>query len=241
MSIFKKKNYIDMRCPRCGGRVYEKECSFYCENCGQYPRGSDAYEEAKCVYYGPRYRERYEREKRLQEEASAVGDTRKVIGETYVEYLQDQLKPIYMGYKYSTFFHVDATSEYYYHYANLVARSTHNNNNNEIRMGEKRLNFTVFMAYKDIKVDPSRTNDREITIVFDDFIIDYSGIEPQYFDLYDDNGIKVRTILKKHGEIVFEDFKKMLIEDIREYVKFLKLTTYGFDDKYADHIYLEFR
>ena len=32
MSIFKKKNYIDMRCPRCGGRVYEKECSFYCEN-----------------------------------------------------------------------------------------------------------------------------------------------------------------------------------------------------------------
>ena len=108
-------------------------------------------------------------------------------------------------------------------------------------MGEKRLNFTVFMAYKDIKVDPSRTNDREITIVFDDFIIDYSGIEPQYFDLYDNNGIKVRTILKKHGEIVFEDFKKILIEDIREYVKFLKLTTYGFDDKYADHIYLEFR
>ena len=87
-------------------------------------------------------------------------------------------------------------------------------------MGEKRLNFTVFMAYKDIKVDPSRTNDREITIVFDDFIIDYSGIEPQYFDLYDNNGIKVRTILKKHGEIVFEDFKKCLSKTLESMLSF---------------------
>ncbi len=243
MSIFKKKKYLDMRCSRCGGRVYKKDFSYYCENCGQYPIGSEAYEEAACIDLGSGYRAKYERKKRLQEEASALGDTRKVIGETYIEYLQDYMDDLY-GKRYFECF--DKHSPFYYGFYKQAHALTLEKQCYEMRKifvfnrsHEVRPSYDGI--YQKVIVDSSRTNDREITIVFEDFHIAVSCVNEADMRLIADNGYRVDYLVKKYRDEYFEELKKDIKNKIIDCVKFLKLTTYGFDDKYADHIFLEFR
>ena len=171
------KEYIDnFSCPRCGGRVYVKKYLYYCDSCGML--SAEESKKASRAYYS-KYdtpetialmQRKDELEEERRQEALACGDTRKVNGDDYFDYVDDWLNKYfcspfshanegYSGYKMG---HLDPEEEKRFGTIQLLKVDKFD--------GSRKIDeVRIYVIYKSIGVDKSQSNNERLVINFKDF------------------------------------------------------------------------
>lgn len=242
------KEYIDnFSCPRCGGRVYEKKYLYYCDSCGML--SAEESKKASRAYYS-KYdtpetialmQRKDELEEERRQEALACGDTRKVNGDDYFDYVDDWLNKYfcspfshanegYSGYKMG---HLDPEEEKRFGTIQLLKVDKFD--------GSRKIDeVRIYVIYKSIGVDKSQSNNERLVINFKDFrtiALDWNSSRNKgYTTAYGSVDDAYNYLEQQY----YEAFEKHMYEIIKEDLYIYQCNYFGFDDITLDEIYFQF-